>query len=65
MKKIFNKLYSSIETYFNNECSHDGKSEIRVTKNTWKEQNQELYEMLVPSSGWASTVQGEVIIFIT
>ena len=40
---------------------HDGDSEIKITKNTWKEQNQELYEMLIPSSGCASTVQGEVI----
>ncbi|APQ19392.1 hypothetical protein A9200_14245 [Maribacter hydrothermalis] len=40
---------------------HDGKSTITVTTKTWQKQHQELWELLVPSSGPAETVQGEVI----
>ncbi len=40
---------------------HDGKSDIVASAASWQEQHQELWEMLVPSSGAASTVQGEVI----
>jgi len=40
---------------------HDGKSEIIITQKGWKKQFNELWEMLIPSSGYASTVQGEVI----
>ena len=40
---------------------HDGKSTICVTSNTWQSQHQELWELLVPSSGPAETMQGEVI----
>lgn len=40
---------------------HDGISPIHVTAAEWPEQHQELWDMLVPSSGHAKTVQGEVI----
>ena len=40
---------------------HDGVSPIIVKEGSWKEQYNELWEMLIPSSGAAKTVQGEVI----
>ena len=40
---------------------HDGVSPIIVKKGSWKEQYNELWDLLIPSSGPAKTVQGEVI----
>lgn len=40
---------------------HDGKSSITTQEKTWRKQHQELWELLVPSSGSAKTMQGEVI----
>ena len=40
---------------------HDGKSSIVAKAARWKDRHQELWELLVPSSGAAQTVQGEVI----
>lgn len=40
---------------------HDGASNIVATSRTWQEQHRELWNLLVPSSGAAATVQGEVI----
>jgi len=40
---------------------HDGKSPIRPKSKKWQEQHEELWQLLVPSSGQAVTVQGEVI----
>lgn len=40
---------------------HDGTSPIAAEAVRWEEQYQELWELLVPSSGAAATVQGEVI----
>lgn len=40
---------------------YDGKSPIIAKPTTWEAQHQELWELLVPSSGHAKTVQGEVI----
>lgn len=40
---------------------YDGISPIVVHSGTWQEQHAELWEMLVPGSGHADTVQGEVI----
>ena len=40
---------------------HDGVSPIIVKEGSWKEQYDELWELLIPSSGAAKTVQGEVI----
>lgn len=39
----------------------DGTSPIVVHSKTWQEQHAELWELLVPGQGHASTVQGEVI----
>jgi hypothetical protein len=40
---------------------HDGKSPIVARSARWQEQYQELWDLLVPSSGAADTVQGEVV----
>ncbi|WP_394941599.1 ankyrin repeat domain-containing protein [Psychromicrobium sp. YIM B11713] len=40
---------------------HDGVSPILVSDGGWREQYELLWEMLVPSSGAAKTVQGEAI----
>ena len=40
---------------------HDGKSPIHAIAATWPKQHQELWQLLVPSSGPAGTMQGEVI----
>lgn len=40
---------------------HDGKSLIRVKATHWSEQHEELWQLLVPSSGPAATMQGEVV----
>lgn len=40
---------------------HDGKALIKVKTDTWQQQHQELWELLIPSGGAAQTVQGEVI----
>lgn len=40
---------------------HDGKSEIVIKEKKWKKQFNELWDMLTPSSGHATTMQGEVI----
>ncbi|RYF89445.1 MAG: ankyrin repeat domain-containing protein [Caulobacteraceae bacterium] len=40
---------------------HDGAGPIVATPGRWQDQHQELWALLVPSSGAAATVQGEVI----
>ena len=40
---------------------HDGRSPIVARSARWEDQHQELWELLVPSSGAAVTVQGEVV----
>jgi hypothetical protein len=40
---------------------HDGRSPIVAFSRTWHEQHEELWNLLVPSTGAASTAQGEVI----
>lgn len=40
---------------------HDGVSPIIVSANSWQDQHQELWNLLIPSQGCADTVQGEVI----
>jgi len=40
---------------------HDGKSEIIIKETEWKKQFNELWDMFIPSSGHAATIQGEVI----
>lgn len=40
---------------------HDGKAAIMAKGDRWEDRHQALWELLVPSSGAAATVQGEVI----
>ena len=40
---------------------HNGKSAIVLTGDTWEKRYEQAWELLVPSSGRASTVQGEVV----
>lgn len=40
---------------------HNGTSPITVSSTTWQQQHFELWQRMVPSSGAAQTVQGEVI----
>ena len=40
---------------------HDGKSKITVIKGPWYKQHDALWKLLVPGSGHAKTIQGEVI----
>lgn len=40
---------------------HDGKAPIVARADSWRQRHQELWTLLVPSSGAAMTVQGEVI----
>lgn len=40
---------------------HNGKSRIEIKGETWQDQHQELWDLLVPSSGPAETIQGEII----
>ena len=40
---------------------HDGKSAIILAGHTWEERYEQAWTLLVPSSGSASTVQGEVV----
>lgn len=40
---------------------HDGKSKITVIKGPWYKQHDALWKILVPGSGHAKTIQGEVI----
>ncbi len=40
---------------------YDGKSRITVSETTWQKQHSELWALLVPGSGHANTIQGEVI----
>ncbi|MCF6189061.1 MAG: ankyrin repeat domain-containing protein [Cocleimonas sp.] len=40
---------------------HDSKSKIVINEKSWQKQHEELLNILVPSSGYAATAQGEVI----
>lgn len=40
---------------------HDVPTQIKVSATRWQDQHQELWELLVPASGHAKTVQGEAI----
>lgn len=41
--------------------THDGHSPIELVEGSWEEQYEQLWSFLIPSSGAAKTVQGEVI----
>lgn len=40
---------------------YDGESQIEIHAKSWQKQHAELWDLLVPGSGHAGTVQGEVI----
>ena len=40
---------------------YDGKSRITVSETTWQKQHSEPWALLIPGSGHANTIQGEVI----
>lgn len=57
-----NSLYDLLHvTPVSKRKEYDGKSLIEVKEKTWPKQHEELWNLLVPGSGHASTVQGEVI----
>ncbi|MEP2058927.1 MAG: hypothetical protein ABJJ05_14040 [Maribacter litoralis] len=59
---VLEELYRIFEvTPVQKRVLHDGKRTITVKTKTWEKQHQELWELLVPSSGPAETIQGEVI----
>ena len=62
LSRALDELYVLFDvTPVPHKVKHDGISEIRVTGKTWKEQYNELWNLLVPANGKAFTVQGEMI----
>lgn len=60
--KGLNKLYDLFGvTPAPRRVVHDGKSPIVAQSARWEDQHRELWDLLVPSSGPARTVQGEVV----
>ncbi len=56
------KLYTLFDvTPVPSRAMHDGKTSIITKAKRWQDKNEELWELLVPSSGAAQSVQGEVI----
>ena len=56
------KLYSLFDVKpVAKRITHDGSAPILVKEGIWEEQYEELWSFLIPSSGAAKTVQGEVI----
>jgi ankyrin repeat protein len=61
-KTGLDKLYRLFEvTPVPGRAMHDGKSPIIAKTESWQKRHQEFWELLVPSSGAANTIQGEVI----
>jgi hypothetical protein len=62
VSNVLNRLYEIFEVLpVRHRQIHDGKSPVIVKEKTWQKQHQELWDLLVPSSGCGTTVQGEVI----
>lgn len=60
--EALNKLYEMYKVPpVKKRIMHDGVTQITVSGTTWQKQFEELWELLIPSSGSAKTVQGEVI----
>ena len=56
------KLYSLFDVKpVAKRITHDGVSPIKLVEGSWEEQYEQLWSFLIPSSGAAKTVQGEVI----
>ncbi len=58
MKRLYNLLQV---TPVERRVEYDGSSPIIIKEKTWQKQHSELWNLLVPGSGHADTVQGEVI----
>jgi len=65
VKNVNDSLYRLYELFdvepVEKRVMHDVKSEIVIKEKKWEKQFNELWDMLIPSSGHAATVQGEVI----
>lgn len=62
VSNALNKLYELFEVIpVPRRQMHDDKSPIIIRAKTWEKQHQELWNLLVPSSGPATTIQGELI----
>lgn len=62
MKQTLSRLYEIFDVEpVAPRVLHDGIADIKVSSTKWQSQYQELWQLLVPSSGHASTIQGEVI----
>ncbi|WP_158977982.1 ankyrin repeat domain-containing protein [Cellulophaga sp. L1A9] len=60
--KALNTLYALFDvTPIHKRILHDGISIITVQHTTWQKQYEELWDFLIPSSGSAKTIQGEVV----
>lgn len=60
--EALNKLYEMYNVSpVKKRIMHDGVSQIIMSGATWQKQFEELWELLIPSSGNAQTVQGEVV----
>ncbi len=60
--KALTKLYELFDVQpVKRRIQHDGTSPITVHETSWQKQFEELWDLLIPSSGSAKTVQGEVI----
>ena len=60
--EALNELYEMFDvTPVEKINKHDAVSPIVVHSETWQQQHHELWEYLVPGSGHADTIQGEVI----
>ena len=56
------KLYSLFDVKLvAKRITHNGVSPIKLVEGSWEEQYEQLWSFLIPSSGAAKTVQGEVI----
>ena len=60
--KGLSKLYELFDVKpVEKRLTHDGHSPIKLVEGSWEEQYEQLWSFLIPSSGAAKTVQGEVI----
>ncbi len=60
--EALNRLYELYDvTPIKKRIIHDGLSPIIVQGTSWQEQNEALWELLIPSTGAAKTLQGELV----
>jgi len=62
VSRSLDQLYALFDvTPIPRRLKYDGKSPIIPVSSTWQKQHEELWNLLVPSTGHASTVQGEMV----